>query len=1037
MTDPETAQSTYIEPVTPDYLEAVLRRERPDALLPTLGGQTALNTAFTVAERGVLKELGIEMLGATAEVIHRAEDREAFKDCMISAGVEIPRSGLAHTMEEAWAVVEKVGFPCIVRPAFTLGGTGGGIADEKSQFDRAAGRGLAASMVKEILIEESLVGWKEFEVEVMRDKKDNVVIVCSIENLDPMGVHTGDSITVAPIQTMTDREYQKLRDWSIRIIRAIGVETGGCNIQFAQDPMTGRMVAIEMNPRVSRSSALASKATGFPIAKIAARVAVGYTLDEISNDITRKTPASFEPAIDYCVVKIPRFAFEKFPGSEETLTIQMKSVGEVMAIGRTFKEALQKGLRSMEVGRAGLGADGKDAESSSVPVEKIEEMLSKPNRDRLYYLRHAIINGMPTERIHELSRIDPWFIENIREIVDTENSVRGRPLEAATPEELKYLKAMGFSDRQLGRMFGVTEQAFRERRFKQGVEAVYKLVDTCSAEFEAETPYYYSTYEDEDETRPGTKKKVLILGGGPNRIGQGIEFDYCCCHASAAAREMGYESIMMNCNPETVSTDYDTSDRLYFEPLTVEDVLSVVRREKPEGVIVQFGGQTPLNIARALTDAGVKILGTSVDSIELAEDRRKFSEILNSLGVRQTDGATATTLKDAAALAEKIGYPVLMRPSFVLGGAKMEVIERPDALEAYWRALENYCTKADVEISEKKPILIDKYLENATEVDVDAVADETDVFVAGVMEHIEEAGIHSGDSSCSLPPYSLSKEIIAELENTTVRLAKALKVRGLMNVQYAVKGGVVYVLEVNPRASRTVPFVSKVTGIPVARVAAKVMLGKTLKSFGLSGRPQLKHFGVKAPVFPWTRFANVDVLPGPEMKSTGEVMGIAPTFPEALLKAWVGAGLKIPATGRAFISVRAMDKDQWRPVVEQLYELGFQLAATGGTADKIRSWSIPAKFVPKVKEGSPNVLDFVKHGKVGIIINTPSSKTPDDDEIAIRRVAVSNGIPLVTTLSSAKALLTAIREARLGKPITVRSLQEFHPAERNLTAERK
>ncbi len=1025
MTDPNTADKTYIEPVTPEAVIEVLKKERPDALLPTLGGQTALNTAFKVAETGVLEELGIEMIGADREVIRRAEERDAFRETMRKAGIDLPRSGLAHTMEEAWKVFEDVGLPCIIRPAFTLGGTGGGMAYNREEFEKVVAGGLRASIVTEVLIEESLVGWKEFEVEVMRDRADNVVIVCSIENFDPMGVHTGDSITVAPIQTMTDQEYQRLRDDSITVIRAIGVETGGCNIQFAQCPETGRLTVIEMNPRVSRSSALASKATGFPIAKIAAKVAVGYTLDEIANDITRETPACFEPSIDYCVIKIPRFAFEKFPGSNDELTIQMKSVGEVMAIGRTFKEALQKGLRSMESGRFGLGHDGKDLTLDEVK-DKLHQMLKRPNRERIYYLRYAMLMGLTTQELYDMTGIDPWFLDNIQQIVEMEKWLEGKTMADLSDEELKLVKSYGFSDVQLAEIFHSDEEAVREERIGRGVEAVYKLVDTCGAEFEAATPYYYSTYEDEDETRPSDTEKVMILGGGPNRIGQGIEFDYCCCHASFAASDLGYESIMMNCNPETVSTDYDTSDRLYFDPLTVEDVLSVVKREKPKGLIVQFGGQTPLNIAERLEKAGCTILGTSVQSIALAEDREQFSAMLNKLQLKQTPNSTATTLPNALAKAEKIGYPVLMRPSFVLGGAKMEIVYDAKMLETYWAELIIYCQKADVQISASRPILIDKFLQDAIEVDVDCLCDGTDVYIAGIMEHIEEAGIHSGDSACSLPPYSLSQALIDGLADATRKMALELNVKGLMNVQFAIKGDEIYILEVNPRASRTVPFVSKVTSVPLAKMATHIMLGKTLKDLGLTKMPTFDYVGVKESVFPWTRFPGVDVVLGPEMKSTGEVMGIDKNFALAFAKSQIGAGGAVPLSGTAFISVKAHDHEGIAEIARGLHDLGFNLIATHGTAMAIRAAQVPVEVIQKISEGRPNIMDRMIDDRVHLIINSPSGKTPKQDEVSIRTGAISRDIPLVTTLAAARAYVEAIRERKHAVRMTVTPLQDFH-----------
>ncbi|MCD6218397.1 carbamoyl-phosphate synthase large subunit [bacterium] len=1029
MTDPQIVESTYIEPITPEMLAIILHKERPDAILPTLGGQTALNVAFQLADSGVLDELGIEMIGANREVIQRAEDRYAFRTAMRDAGIDLPHSELARSMDEAFDALEIIGLPCIIRPAFTLGGTGGGIAKTASEFEQIASGGLQASMVSEILIEESLEGWKEFEVEVMRDNKDNVVIVCSIENLDPMGIHTGDSITVAPIQTMTDREYQKLRNWSIDIIRIIGVETGGCNIQFAQNPVDGRLVVIEMNPRVSRSSALASKATGFPIAKIAAKVAIGYTLDELPNDITGETQACFEPTIDYCVVKIPRFTFEKFPNASDTISIQMKSVGEVMAIGRTFKESLQKGLRSMETGRFGLGADGRDLDWQAMDIETIINKLKVPNRDRLFYLRYAMKRGISTDELFEHTGIDPWFLDNIKEIVETEESLIGKKLSDLSDDELKWVKGMGFSDVQLAHLLESDENTIREERLKRGVEAVYKLVDTCGAEFEAQTPYYYSTYEEEDETRSSDKEKILILGGGPNRIGQGIEFDYCCCHASIASREIDYESIMINCNPETVSTDYDTSDRLYFEPLTLEDVLSVIRREKPKGVIVQFGGQTPLNIAHRLEQAGVKILGTSVKSIARAEDREQFSALLDKLKLRQTPNATSANLEKALEHAERIGYPVLMRPSFVLGGAKMEVVSNAGMLRQYWTELIQYCGNADVNISDDRPILIDKFLESAIEIDVDAICDGHDVYIAGIMEHIEEAGIHSGDSSCVLPPITLSPETIDELRESTRKLAIELNIIGLMNMQYAIKDNEIYVLEVNPRASRTVPFVSKVTSIPVAKMAARVILGDSLERLGLKGNPVMHHVGVKSPVFPWTRFPGTDTILGPEMKSTGEVMGIDTSFPMAFAKSQLAVGIKIPLSGKAFLSVRDSDKPRIHEIARQLYEIGFHLVATDGTARFILENQIPVETIRKIYEGeSPNIIDNIFSGDVQLIINTPSEKTPLLDEVSIRTNATSHNIPLFTTMSGARAIIEAIRELKKTKNISVTSLQEFHKA---------
>jgi carbamoyl-phosphate synthase large subunit len=1028
MTDTGTADRTYVEPVTPEFLERVLRRERPDALLPTLGGQTGLNTAFEVAGTGLLEELGVEMIGADAETIARAEDRDLFKQTMAQAGIDLPLSGIAHTMEEAEALVQEIGTPCIIRPAYTLGGTGGGVAYNVEEFRRIAEAGLKASIVNEILIEESLLGWKEYELEMMRDCQDNVVIVCSIENLDPMGIHTGDSITVAPVQTLSDRGYQRMRDESIRVMRAIGVDTGGCNIQWAVNPEDGRMVVIEMNPRVSRSSALASKATGFPIAKIAAKVAVGFALDEIRNDITWETPASFEPTIDYCVVKIPRFNFEKFPGCDARLTTSMKSVGEVMAIGRTFKESLQKGLRSMEVGRAGLGSDARDVDARSIPADVLHDRLAVPGSDRIHYIRYAFKRGMTVEQVRELTLIDPWFLHNIRQIVEAEEGLRGRTLSGAGALDdaaLRRAKRLGFSDIQLGTLLGVPEVEVRKHRLDRGIEAVYKLVDTCAAEFEAYTPYYYSTYEEEDETRGGEKRKVMILGGGPNRIGQGIEFDYCCVHASFASREEDFESIMVNCNPETVSTDYDTSDRLYFEPLTVEDVLAIIRRERPEGLIVQFGGQTPLNIARHLQAEGARIFGTPVEAIARAEDRAQFKGLLQKLNLRQPPNDTAVTLDEAVERAGAIGYPVVMRPSFVLGGAKMEIVDDEEDLRTYWGQLLDYCTRADVHIDRERPILIDKYLEDAVEVDVDALCDTERVYVAGIMEHIEEAGIHSGDSACALPPFSLPAQQVEDLEAATEALALELGVRGLMNVQYAIKDDEIFVLEVNPRASRTVPYVSKVTGVPLAKMATKVMLGRSIEDLGLGKRPVFAHTGVKEAVLPFSRFPGVDCVLGPEMKSTGEVMGIDSEFSLAYAKSQIGAGMTIPTAGTVFLSVKDEDKRVLPEIARHYHELGFELVATAGTYACLADAGIECRFIRKISEGlRPNVEDLMINGEVQLIINTPSGKSPRRDEVTIRTNALARSIPLVTTMRAARALARGI-EALGDNELGVRTLQEF------------
>ncbi len=1042
MTDPGTADRTYIEPLTLEAVAAVLRKERPQALLPTLGGQTALNTAFRVADAGILAELDIELIGADRDVIHRAEDRDAFREAVRRAGVDLPASGLARTMDEAMRVVEEIGLPCIIRPAFTLGGTGGGMAYNMEEFRRTAMAGLDASMVGEILIEESVVGWKELEIEMMADSSGNGIVICTVENLDPMGVHTGDSITVAPAQTMTDSEIQEMRDKSLAIMRSIGLRTSGCNIQFAQSPQTGRMVAIELNPRVSRSSALASKATGFPIAKIAAKVAVGYQLTELRNDIVPERSACGEPAIDYVVVKIPRFAFEKFPGSDETISIQMKSVGEVMAIGRTFKEALQKGMRSMENGRFGMGGDGKDPDPVALDEETVRAKLVVPNRDRLYYLRYALERGMTPEDIFTLTGIDPWWTHQMNEILLEEKRLRGLTLDTVTRDDLIRAKQFGFADVQLAHALGSTEAAVRAKRYELGVRASYRLVDTCAGTAPATNPYFYGTYGERDEARADSgKEKILILGGGPNRIGQGIEFDYCCCHASFAARDLGYESLIINCNPETVSTDFDTSDRLYFEPLTVEDTLEVVNREKPKGVIIQFGGQTPLNISRALVEAGVPILGTTVDSIDRASDRGQFSDLLRKLDLLQTHNAVAHTLDGALEAARDIGFPVLMRPSFVLGGAKMEIVHDEAMLRKYWEELIVYCTKADVTISQARPVLIDGFLENATEVDVDAIADGESVFIAGVMEHIEQAGIHSGDSACSLPPYSLTPEVRAGLEDATKRLALELGVRGLMNVQYAVKDGLIYVLEVNPRASRTVPFVSKVTGVPVARYATMAMLGKSLADLGLTEkRPDPTFYGVKEAVFPFTRFllpssvvsesgiplATVDAVLGPEMKSTGEVMGIDADLDLAFAKSQLGAGSKMPLAGTAFISVKPSDHDQLEHIARTLDNLGFKLLATRGTAIAIRQWGLPVEAIRKVSEGRPNVVDLMVDNRIHLVINTPSGKTPRRDETAIRTTALARGIPLITTVQAARAFVSAIHKLKGEGGITVKALQDYH-----------
>jgi carbamoyl-phosphate synthase large subunit len=1014
MTDPELAHRTYIEPITVEMCCKIIEQERPQAILPTLGGQTALNTAIGIAETGILKKYNVAMIGADVKAIKTAEDRELFKKAMEEAGLDLPRSFFAKTMEEATKGLPQIGLPVIIRPSFTLGGTGSGVAHTKEEYEEVVKKGLELSPISEVLIEEDLTGWKEYELEVMRDKKDNVVIICSIENVDAMGVHTGDSITVAPAQTLTDREYQKMRDQSLAAIRAIGVETGGSNIQFAVHPETGRMVIIEMNPRVSRSSALASKATGFPIAKIAAKLAVGYTLDEIPNDITKETPASFEPSIDYCVVKIPRFTFEKFPDTPAVIGTSMKSVGETMAIGRTFKEALQKGLRSLEVGRAGLGADGKEF----IKEELLLEKLQQPNDRRIFYIKHALKTGLPVKKVYELTKVDPWFLENILEIIEEENKIRGQGVKVLENKEALFqAKQFGFSDRQLAYITGRKEKEVWEKRRELGVAAVYKLVDTCAAEFEAFTPYYYSTYETEDEVRPSKKKKkIMILGGGPNRIGQGIEFDYCCCHASFALREAGYESIMVNSNPETVSTDYDTSDRLYFEPLTREDVLSIIEKEKPSGIIVQFGGQTPLNLALPLEAAGAKIIGTSPSQIDRAEDRKRFAAMLRKLKLNQAPNGTAYSPAEAKKIAKKIGYPCLVRPSYVLGGRAMRLVyDEKDLVEFMSTA---------VQVSPEHPVLVDKFLEDAIEVDVDAVSDGQQTVVCGIMEHIEEAGIHSGDSACSLPPFSLSDEIIETIKQNTYAMAKELKVKGLMNIQFAVKNDRVFVLEVNPRASRTVPFVSKATGIPWAKVATKCMIGQSLKEQGVVAI-EPKHISVKEAVFPFNRFPGADAILGPEMRSTGEVMGIDNDFGVAFMKSQVAAGQNLPVTGKVFVSVNNRDKRNIVYIVKKLADLGFQIVVTAGTGRVLKKNGVECEIVKKLGEGEPNILELVNRGEIALLINTPGGKNTKYDETKIRSAAVMHNIPLITTLSGAQATVNGI-EAAKKKGFAIKALQDYH-----------
>ena len=1025
MTDPGMAHHTYLEPITPEFLSKVLERERPDAMLPTLGGQTGLNTAVQVAKSGLTDELGVELIGASLPVILKAEDREQFRDAMSHIGLRVPKNGIARSMEEVYDIAERIGFPIIIRPSFTLGGTGSGVAYNREELEVIAKAGLDASMISEIIMEESLIGWKEYELEVMRDFKDNVVIICSIENFDPMGIHTGDSITVAPAQTLTDREYQDMRDAAIAIIREIGVETGGSNIQFAIHPETGEMVVIEMNPRVSRSSALASKATGFPIAKIAAKLAVGYSLDELANDITRETKASFEPTIDYCVVKFPRWAFEKFPGAEDLLTTSMKSVGEAMAIGRTFKEALQKAIRSLEISRYGLGSDHPHPPEMDLEDAQIEEGLINPNSKRVFYIREAFRRGMELDRIYELTKIDRWFLYHIQRLRAIETELRhmaekGPDFRQWDPYLWKQVKEYGFSDVQLAYIFGSHEETVRKARLEKGIEPVYKLVDTCAAEFEAYTPYYYSTYDQENEIRSSEKRKVVILGAGPNRIGQGIEFDYCCVQASFALREMGIESIMVNSNPETVSTDYDTSDRLYFEPLTREDVLNIIEQERPEGVIVQFGGQTPLNISVALAKAGVKILGTTPDSIDRAEDRDRFQEMLRKLGILQPDNGVATNAEEAIAVAERIGYPVMVRPSFVLGGRAMEIVYDRSDLEYY--------IKTAVDVSPGKPVLIDRFLEDATEIDVDAISDGKRTIIGGIMEHIEEAGIHSGDSACVLPPITLEPEVIEQIKGHTRAIARELNVVGLMNIQYAVKNGVVYVLEVNPRASRTIPFVSKATGVPLARLATKVIIGMSLDELGLTKEIVPSHVSVKESVFPFARFPGVDTILGPEMKSTGEVMGIDKTFPLAFAKSQLAAGQNIPPSGTVFISVKDEDKMGLLEVAFTLYDLGFKIVATRGTSAFLLAHGIRNERVNKVREGRPNIVDMIKNGEINLVINTTSDKKAIAESYEIRRSALTFNIPYTTTLAGARATALAIKALNEGQ-LDVMSLQEYHKKE--------
>ena len=1051
MTDPDMADATYIEPITPEIVAKIIEKERPDAVLPTMGGQTALNTALALAQDGTLEKYGCIMIGADAEAIDKAEDRLKFREAMSKIGLESARSAIAHTLEEALAALEHTGLPSIIRPSFTMGGTGGGIAYNKDEFIRIVTGGLDASPTTEVLIEESLLGWKEYEMEVVRDKADNAIIICSIENVDPMGIHTGDSITVAPALTLTDKEYQIMRNASIACLREIGVETGGSNVQFAVNPKDGRLVVIEMNPRVSRSSALASKATGFPIAKVAAKLAVGYTLDEIDNDITGATPASFEPTIDYVVTKIPRFAFEKFKGAEPLLSTAMKSVGEVMAIGRSIHESLQKALRGLETGLSGFNFF--DALKGASRAE-IEAELARPTPDRLLVAAQALREGFTVDEIHRIAKYDPWFLERIKEIVDAEEEVcaNGLPRDA---EGLRKLKGMGFSDKRLAYLAlqsanmrgmsssvahgtglvhdaisamtgGVTEKEVRALRHKLGVRPVFKRIDTCAAEFEAKTPYMYSTYEapvfgePECESQPTDRKKIVILGGGPNRIGQGIEFDYCCCHACFALSDAGFETIMVNCNPETVSTDYDTSDRLYFEPLTAEDVLEILHVEMSKGelvgVIVQFGGQTPLKLAQELEDAGIPILGTSPDAIDLAEDRERFAALVNKLGLRQPNNGIARSREEALAVAERVGYPVLMRPSYVLGGRAMEIVEDPAQLEEY--------IQTAVQVSGDSPVLIDQYLRDAIEVDVDAIGDGTEVVVSGIMQHIEEAGVHSGDSACSIPPYSLGREIIAEIERQTVALAEALEVRGLMNVQFAIKEGHVYLIEVNPRASRTVPFVAKAIGQPIAKIAARVMAGEKLAALPPINR-HINHIAVKEAVFPFNRFPGVDPVLSPEMKSTGEVMGIDTNFAVAFAKSQIGSGTKLPDGGTVFVSVKPSDKPHILPAVRTLIDLGFRIIATTGTADYLNAEGLAVETVNKVQQGRPHIVDLIKDGEVALIFNTTEGWQSLRDSQSIRASALTGRVPYFTTASASVAVAQAIAALR-ERPLEVRALQTYY-----------
>ena len=1014
MTDPEMADRTYIEPIKAEVVAKIIEKERPDSILPTLGGQTGLNTAVELAQSGVLEKYGVKMIGANLETIMKAEDRDLFKKTMQQEGLQVPASGYAHSWDEAKEIIKEVQFPAIIRASFTLGGMGGNIAYNMEEFEKYINWGFELSPIKQVLIEESVIGWKEYELEVMRDNKDNVVIVCSIENLDPMGVHTGDSITVAPAQTLTDKEYQVMRDAALKIIRSIGVETGGCNIQFAVCPDTGKLYVIEMNPRVSRSSALASKATGFPIAKMAALLAVGYTLDEIPNDITEKTPACFEPTIDYCVVKYPRFTFEKFPQTNQELTVQMKSVGEAMAIGRTFKESFQKALRSLEIDRYSLDNQYLPADLSE---EDIFEKLRKYPWDKIWYVAEAIRRGISLEKIYELTKIDYWYLNNFREIIEMEKYLKSIKLEELDADLIRQVKKMGFADKYLASIFGVSELKFRELRKQLGVKSVFKMVDTCGAEFEAHTPYLYGTYEDECEAAPTTRKKVMILGGGPNRIGQGIEFDYCCVHAAFALKEIGIESIMVNCNPETVSTDYDTSDKLYFEPLTFEDVMNIIDIEQPYGVIVQFGGQTPLKLADSLKNAGVNIIGTSPDSIALAEDRKQFNQVVKKLKLTQPFSGTATSYEETLQIADELGYPLLIRPSFVLGGRAMEIVYDEASLKA--------CVKNAIAASGEHPILVDKFLDDAMELDVDAICDGEIVVIGGIMEHIEEAGVHSGDSACVLPPVSLKPDIRLKVIEQTKALALELGVRGLMNIQYAIKDNIIYILEVNPRASRTVPFVSKSIGVPLAKIAAKVMAGKTLTELGFTEQVIKSHYAVKEAVFPFLKFPGIDTILGPEMLSTGEVMGICADYGMAFAKAQMASGNTLPDSGTVLFSVKDSDKQKAVRLAADFSDMGFKLVATEGTHKCFKDNNVPSTLALKVNEGRPDIVDQIINGQISLIINTTIGKKSIQDSFTIRRSALDKGLPYVTTLRGAAAVTQAIRSTK-ESPSEVKSIQEYY-----------